>query len=277
MHLAAIQTYPVKGCYRLEHELAEVEPWGLVGDRRWLIVDADSGRAVTQREHPGLTQIRPAARKDAAGLVLRTPGLADLTVAEPLDGEWSEVAVHSYTGRARRAGPVADDWLSTALERKVRLVWQDDPTRRPVAPPYGRSGDTVAFADAYPLLLANQASLHALNDLIAQDAVAGWADAPTQPLPMTRFRPNLVIAGAAAWAEDAWAGERIRIGEVTFRVGEPCGRCVVTTTDQETGERGREPLRTLARYRTVNQKVLFATNLIPEHRGSVAVGDPVRA
>jgi uncharacterized protein YcbX len=166
---------------------------------------------------------------------------------------------------ARRA-PAADGYLSSVLGLPVWLVWLDDPTRRSCDPSYSLPADRVSFADGYPLLLANTASLDALN---------GWIGPLVGRLPMARFRPNVVISGAPAWAEDAWTGGRIRIGSVPFRVPKSCGRCVVTTTDQETGERGREPLRTLARYRNVDQRLLFATNLIPDGVGEIAVGDPV--
>jgi uncharacterized protein YcbX len=179
------------------------------------------------------------------------------------------VTVWKFTGPASLVGADVDDWLTEALDRKVRLVWLDDPTRRAVNPVYGRPEDRVSFADGYPVLLANAASLADLNDRIAE---SGSLEGP---LPMTRFRPNVVISGAPAWVEDAWTGGRVRIGAVTFRVPKPCDRCVVTTTDQETGERGREPLRTLARFRNVDQGLLFATNLIPDNLGEIAVGDEV--
>ena len=269
MRIATIHTYPVKGCYRVNVDSAAVEPWGLAGDRRWLVIDPETGRGITQRDIPALTQVRPEPLTEGGGLVLRTPGLADLTVTEPAGADLTQVSVWSFSGLAMVAGPSADDWLSTALDRKVRLVWLDDPTRRAVNPQYARPGDTVSFGDGYPVLLANLVSLRALNDLIAESgSVEG-------PLPMTRFRPNLVLADAPAWAEDAWTGGRVRIGEVTFRVPKPCDRCVVTTTDQETGERGREPLRTLARHRNVDQGLMFATNLIPDAPGRVVVGDPL--
>lgn len=264
MRVTSIYTYPVKGCYRVEHDRAEVEPWGLAGDRRWMIVDIDTRRAVTQRDTAALTQVRP--RPLADGLVLAAADHGEIVVPEPVDGEPIEVSVWGYTGRALAAGAAADQWLSAVLERKVRLVWCDDPRRRAVDPEYAQPGDTVSFADSYPLLLGNQGSLDALNALI---------DSSEGPLPMTRFRPNLVIADAPAWAEDAWIGRRIRVGEVVFRVPKPCDRCVVTTTDQETGVRGREPLRTLGAHRNIGQKLLFAVNLIPDNRGVVSVGDPV--
>jgi uncharacterized protein len=159
--------------------------------------------------------------------------------------------------------------VSAAIGRPAHLVWLDDPTRRPVEEPYARPGDTVTFADGYPVLIANEASLHALNDWLIEEQSPEW------PLPMTRFRPNVVIGGAVAWAEDEWIGQRIRIGNVTFRAPKPCDRCVVTTTDQDTGVRGHEPLRTLARHRNVNKGLRFAMNLIPDDTGVIAVGDDV--
>jgi uncharacterized protein YcbX len=267
MHVSGIHTYPIKGCYRVDQDRAEVQPWGLRDDRRWMIVDAATGQAMTQRVLPALTRLRP--RVVAGGLVVSTPGFDDLVVVEPGSGETVDVSLWAYTGQAAAAGTGADEWLSDALAGKVRLVWLDDPTRRRLEPGYSEPTDRVSFADGYPVLLANTASLAALNDLIAESG--SWEG----PLPMTRFRPNIVVSAAPAWAEDGWLGGRIRIGPVTFRVAKACARCVVTTTDQDTGERGREPLRTLARHRNVNNGLQFASNLIPDGTGVIALGDPV--
>ena len=92
---------------------------------------------------------------------------------------------------------------------------------------------------------------------------------------MARFRPNIEVSGAPAWAEDGWVGQRVRVGDVVFRVVKGYGRCVVTTTDQDTGVRGREPLRTLGRHRNVDQELLFALALIPEITGTITVGDEI--
>jgi uncharacterized protein YcbX len=266
MHVASIHTYPVKGCYRQDHDTAEVEPWGLRGDRRWLVVDSD-GRMLTQREEPRLAVVHPSY-VDNGALLLRTPGSADLVVAQPVDGEPVEVTVWRTTVTATLVRE-ADEWLSRVLDRKVSLIWLDDPTRRPVDPRYARPTDRVNFADGYPLLATATASLDAFN---------GWlleSGSPEGPLPMTRFRPNVVVSGSDPWDEDRWLGRRIRIGAVEFRAPKMCSRCVVTTTDQETAERGDEPLRTLARYRNINQGLMFGMNLIPDGTGRIAVGDPV--
>src|SRR5690348_16918801 len=162
MRVVSIHTYPVKGCHRVDQERAAVEPWGLAGDRRWLIVDPETGSAITQRDTAKLTQIFPGPVE--RGLALRAQGLADLIVDEPEPGELMEVKVWSFTGPAAVVSTTADDWLSEVLGQKVRLVFLDDPTRRRVNPEYGRPDDRVNFADGYPLLLANTASLADLND-----------------------------------------------------------------------------------------------------------------
>jgi len=187
MRVASIHTYPIKGCYRADQERVAVEPWGLSGDRRWLIVDPDDGKAITQRDTARLTQIRPALVD--GGLVLRTDGLGDLIVDEPTGDDLMDVTVWQFTGPAAVVSTTADDWLTEVLSRKVRLVFLDDPTRRPVEPRYARPDDRVSFADGYPVLLANTASLADLNDRIAE---SGSLEGP---LPMTRFRPNIVISG----------------------------------------------------------------------------------
>jgi uncharacterized protein YcbX len=117
------------------------------------------------------------------------------------------------------------------------------------------------------LLLTTTASLGALNDWLVEDG--------EDRVPMTRFRPNLVVEGAAPWAEDGWVGRRLRIGEVTFRAAKPCDRCLVTTIDQDTAEVGREPLRILGRYRRFPDGLMFGLNLIPDGVGVLRVGDSV--
>jgi uncharacterized protein YcbX len=265
--VSAIAIYPVKGCHRVEVDEAAIEPWGLAGDRRWLVVDADSGVAITMRDTARMTQIFPSVHGE--GLVLRMSGYPHLTVPAPDGVALVDVTVWSSTIPARPAGAVADEWLSTALDRDVRLVWLDDPTRRGVNPAYSAPSDRVSFADGYPASLANTASLTALNDLIVD------ADPEQASVPITRFRSNIVISGGPAWIEDEWTGRRIRIGDVVFRVAKPNDRCLVTTIDMETGEKGREPLRTLGRYRNVDQELLFATYLIPDTLGTIALGAPV--
>jgi uncharacterized protein len=271
LRLTDIWRYPVKSCRGQRLGEALVEPWGLAGDRRWMVVDSD-GRFVTGRQHPRLVLVRPALAADGA-IRLSAPGLPDLTVPVPEAGktEVARVQVWSSEVDAAVAIPEAAYWLSKVTEMDVRLVYLDDPTRRASDPGYSQDGDVVSFADGYPLLLTSEGSLAQVNEWIAAGAHAAEG-----PLPMTRFRPNVVVAGDAAFAEDRW--RLVRIGDVAFRVAKPCGRCVFTTVDPRTAAKGKEPLATLARHRRWDGNVWFGVNLIPDaprDGGVIAVGDPV--
>jgi uncharacterized protein len=262
--LASLHIYPVKGCRAVDLAEAAVEPWGLAGDRRWLIVDADC-QFMTQRKHPALARI-VITPGPGADITAATGGYPSLRVQAPDESaELLKVTVWRSTVLAAAAGPEADAWFSAYLGEPVRLVYLDDPTRRAVDPDYGADGDTVSFADGYPLLLTSAASL---------DQLGQWlTDNGDQPVPMNRFRPNVVVSGCRPWDEDRW--RRIRIGDVPFRVVKPCGRCVVTTTDQTTGERGSQPLTMLAARRRFGKKIVFGQNLIPDSPGHIRVGDPI--
>lgn len=288
MHVAALTVHPVKSLRGEPVAAAEVERAGLRGDRRWMLVDPE-GAAVTARRHPGLLGV--SARTSAGGgVVLSHPGHEHLSVAPPAAGRPVAVGL-SRVGRARGAGPDADAWLRAVLGLDVRLVWQDDPARRPVDPAHGgRPGDVLSLADDGPVLVTVVASLRRLDAWVAAapartvpgrpapaaprtDEDRGAADSHA-PLAMERFRPNLVVDGdVEPFAEDAWPG--IRVGDVELRFAEHCDRCVMTTVDPTTLVRGQEPLRTLARHRRWDGKVWFGVRMVPVTTGRVAVGDPV--
>ncbi|MFJ3334498.1 MOSC domain-containing protein [Streptomyces sp. NPDC086766] len=265
--LHSLHIHPVKAFRGVALQSCAVEPWGLAGHRRWVVID-DGGKVVTQRGQPRLALAAAELRPDG-GLRLSAPGHEAVTVPVPEPGVTVTVDIFGEKVEAVPAAAAAHAWCSAYLGADVRLVHMDEPARRrPVAPEHALPGETVSFADGFPLLLTTVASLDALNSLIARGEHAGEG-----PLPMNRFRPNVVVAGTAAWAEDAWS--RVAIGEVVFRVTKRCGRCVVTTTDQRTAERGREPLRTLARHRRVGGDLAFGQNLVPERTGTLRLDDPV--
>jgi hypothetical protein len=269
LQLTGIWRYPVKSCRGERLAEGRVEPWGLHGDRRWMVVDAD-GAPVTGREHPQMVLVTP--RLGPGRLTLSSPGLPDLAVPVPAGGDLVPVRVWASELVAAPADDEAATWLSKVIGEPVRLVYLDDPTRRPTNPEYSQDGDRVSFADGYPLLLTTEESL---------DAVNGWvAEGPRPaegPLPMGRFRPSVVLSGAPAWAEDGW--RRLRIGPVTFRVAKGSDRCVFTTIDPDTAAKGHEPLFALARHRRWDGKIWFGVNLIPDHPAPGALirpGDPVQ-
>lgn len=271
IRLTDIWRYPVKSCRGEQLAEAAVQPWGLAGDRRWMIVD-DDGVPVTGRDYPPLVLVTP--RLEADGIRLTSPGLPDLMVPAPEPSAGSAlvpVSVWKSELDATLAGDEASEWLGKIISEPVRLVYLDDPTRRPTNPDYSKAGDRVSFADGYPLLLTSTESLAAINSWIAAGRYAAEG-----PVPMTRFRPSVVVSGAPAWAEDGW--RRVRIGDVAFRVAKGCDRCVFTTIDPETAAKGKEPLATLARHRRWGGKVWFGVNLIPDEPGFgdvLHVDDPV--
>lgn len=263
--LTQIYRYPVKSCRGHRLSQAQVEPWGLLGDRRWMLVN-EAGRVVSARQIPRLLVAVP--RPCSGGIVVTAPGMPELRIPAP-DGATVSVDVWGNEVKAAEAAQWAAGWFSELAGTPLRLVYLDDPTRRPVNPKYAKPDDRVSFADGYPLLLTSEASLARLNVWIAAGSHAAEG-----PLPMTRFRPSVVVSGAPAWDEDNWRA--VRIGDVNFRVGKGCDRCVLTTLDPDTTRRGREPLATLAQYRRWGGKVWFGINLIPDTQDrSISVGDPV--
>jgi uncharacterized protein len=267
MRLTAINRFPVKSCRGHALQRATVEPWGLAGDRRWLVVD-DDGVLVTAREYPRMLLITPALRPDGA-LELTSPDAPAIRVGVPEPAQLVPVQVWNSSLLAALAAPDASAWFSKVIGASVRLVYLDDPTRRRPNPAFARPTDYVSFADGYPVLLASQASLDALNDWIAEGPRSDEG-----PLPMIRFRPNVVVAGGVPWEEDGW--RRIRIGEAVFRVVKGCDRCTITMTDPDSAARSKEPIATLARYRRWDGETWFGMNLIPDtDNTTIAVGDEV--
>jgi len=251
--LTGLRRYPVKSCRGEDLPEAVVEPWGLAGDRRWILVD-EQGEQLTAREHNRLLTVRPELVP--GGLRIAAPGREDLLVAEPR-AAWRDVRIWGDTVRAASAGAGADAWFAGLLGLPAHLMYLDDPTLRPADPQVSQPGDVVSFADAFPVLIASTASLDLLNDWIADARGPEFG-----PLDIRRFRPNLVVTGADPFAEDSWS--RIRIGGTEFRVVGDCSRCVLTTIDPDTISRGHEPIATLARHRRWDGQVWFAVNAIPE-------------
>ncbi|MDO3394282.1 MOSC domain-containing protein [Nocardioides sp. SOB44] len=251
--LGSVHRYPVKSARGERLDEASVEPWGLAGDRRWMVVDSD-GLALTAREVHPLLLLHPEIT--AAGLRVQAPGAEPLDVAVPDPDR--QVPVRLWRSELTAAhAEEADAWLGEVLGRPARLVHLDDPTRRPVSAEYAAPDDRVSFADGYPLLVTTTASLAALNDVVLKRS-----QGTHEPLPMTRFRPNVVVDGVPAWAEDDW--RRVRIGGVDFRAVKGCARCVITTLDPGTAEGGKEPIASLARIRRWDGATWFGTNLVPD-------------
>jgi uncharacterized protein YcbX len=267
MHVSALHLYPVKSCRGFSVASADADEFGFIGDRRFMVVHEADGLFLTQRAHPRMALIETALTRDA--LTLSSPGHGAVTIPFTASLGLRQVTVWKSTVTADDCGNEPAQWLSRFLGGSLRLVRMGAAFRRPMTKSAARPGDVVTFADAEPFLVVSEASLADLNDRLAAKGEA--------PLLMNRFRPNLVVAGCAPYEEDNW--NRLRIGAMIFRNGGLCARCPITTTNQETAERGKEPLKTLAGYRrdaTDPTDVNFGTNLIHETKtGTVRVGDAV--
>lgn len=258
--LSALVVYPIKSAGGVAVPQWKVDGFGLRYDRRWMVVDP-RGRMMTQRTQPRLALARPAF--EGEHLLVRGPGLEPLRLPlRPAEGVATTVSVWGDRCSALWQGDAAAAWFSRLLGAEAMLVYMPESTWRPAEQAHAPATSRVSFADAFPFLLIFEESLAELNRRLAA------------PLPMNRFRPNLVTRGGDPFGEDAMGA--FAIGDIGLRAAKPCDRCVVTTTDQETSERGLEPLRTLATFRTLDGKVYFGQNVVHDRPGHLAVGMPVR-
>ena len=266
--VSGIFIYPVKALGGISLTESLVTPRGLKHDRRFLVVDTDN-EFVTQRDHPKMATVW--VEIEAGTITFSAPEIDSVAFPAyprelPIEAPTRMVRVWASHVAAHAVSVEADQWLSQYLGFDARLVYMPESSERKINPDCAKQGEIVSFADGYPLLIVSEESLADLNARIVASGGAA--------LPMNRFRPNLVIKGGEAFAEDT-LGE-IRIGDSVFRAVKPCSRCQVTTTDQAEGEvRGPEPLQTLATYRDTPEGVMFGMNLIPVNNSQVRVGDAV--
>ncbi len=261
MLIRSLYRYPIKGCRGERLDRAEFDGYGISGDRRLMLVGADD-RFVSQRELPRLATIAPLI--DGPMLLLRATGHEPLAVELDGDGPRRQVTVWHDRVIAVDQGDVAAGWFSAVVDVPLRLVaWGTESVRR-IDPEFSPRPDAEAtFVDGYPALVTCEASLDDLNRRL------------DEPVPMARFRPNIVIRGGTPWQEDAW--RRLELGAMVFDAVKPCARCLVPTTDQSSGIRhpDQEPLRTLATFRTLpGRGAIFGQNLVHRAPGTLAVGDP---
>lgn len=266
--VSGIYIYPVKSLGGIALEESAVENKGLQYDRRWMLVD-EKGDFLTQREIPEMATLKVEPGERELKIFAKNGENISISLAENQNAEEIKVSVWKSRLTAKTAEDAVNQWFSDALKLNCRLVQMTENSKRIVSPLYAvrKYRDEVSFADGYPLLLIGEKSLEDLNAKLEN------------PVPMNRFRPNVVFKNGAAFAEDKW--KKIRVGETIFHVVKPCARCVVTTINQETGEiAGKEPLKTLSTYRLVKRggksKINFGQNLIAENAGAkIRVGDKV--
>jgi len=245
--LSGLFIYPVKSTRGIAQVSARLTPFGLEWDRQWMIVD-ERGVFLSQRTHPQLARVVPRIEADA--LVLAAPELTELRVPLHVDAEAIEVRVWDDHMSAIPQGAHADEWLSWAVGQPVRLVRVAGMDRHANPKFAGAVPAPIGFPDGYPFLICNRASLEELNTHLPA------------PIPMERFRPNLVLEGLSPWAED-------RISTLTFeglvlKLVKPCVRCTIPSLDHETGARSTDPTPALKRFRFSRQLrgVTFGENAV---------------
>jgi hypothetical protein len=269
MKVSEIIYYPIKSCKGTTLQEARIGKYGIsvgtAGDRAFMITDEDA-KFLTQREHSKMALIKPTLY--AHEISLEAPGLSPLTIPIVQAGGRRRMGqIWKHTVSVMDQGDLVAEWLSSFLGASVRLMGRAPDFVRKLNPQYApRETDTTAFADGYPLLITSEASLNDLNQRLFEKG--------EEPVPMNRFRTNIVVTDCEPFAEDNLP--HIRIGAVTFNGVKPCPRCPIPTIDQDTAERGKEPIKTLNTFRrTDDGSVMFGNNLVHANEGVVRVGDEV--
>ena len=268
LSLRSIHIYPIKSLGGIAVDQCRLTDRGLEHDRRWMLVD-EAGTFQTQRELAAMACLHTAPAADGFSVMDVRDGSTLELPWHLAEGERQRVSVWSDGVTALRGDTAWSEWFSERLQRRVYLVYMPDAAKRRTDDRYAKG--LTSLSDGFPYLIVSQASLDDLNargSSWAHEHKTTWAH-----VPMDRFRPNLVIDGGTAFQEDGWT--TIRIGDAAFQLVKPCARCVVVTTDQRTSERGKEPLRTLATYRSRGNKVMFGMNAVGDAEGIIAVGQLV--
>ncbi|HSN09287.1 MAG TPA: MOSC N-terminal beta barrel domain-containing protein [Hanamia sp.] len=254
--------YPIKSLHGIAIQSASLTDRGLEHDRRFLLIDKNN-RFLTQREFPKMALLQTAIEEDNL-FVFQKDSFKNklvLPLAPEPSNEKIVVRIWDDDCEAMLMTKEVNEWFSSQLGIGCSLVYMQDTTERRVDPKYAINNDITSFSDAYPILIIGQASLNDLNSRL------------TNPLPVNRFRPNIVFTGGTPYEEDGM--EHFRINHLDFYGVKPSARCVITTTNQETGIAGKEPLKTLATYRSKNNKVYFGQNVLMKGEGKINVGDPI--
>lgn len=259
--LSEIFIYPIKSLGGISLSTAQVEERGLQYDRRWMLID-DNGMFMTQRKFADMALLQVALSADGLVVTHKAKGLPPLVVPyETTSTRSTLVTVWEDICFAFMVSNEANAWFSEALGVSCRLVYMPDNSIRLVDPNYAKHNEKVNFSDGFPYLVIGQESLNDLNNRLEN------------PVPMNRFRPNFVFTGGQPYSEDNW--KTVKIGDVLFYGTKLCGRCNVTTIDQDTAQSGQEPLKTLSTYRRKGNKTIFGIHLIGLSAGSVSVGDRI--
>lgn len=252
--ISELYIHPLKSAAAISVDKVSIDSFGLESDRRWMLVD-EKGIFLSQRQLPKMCLIK--AEVFDSGLVVTVPNSDTMQV--PITTRTNrQVEVWGDVCQSYDCGDEAANYLSEFLQTKCRLVYFPDNEKRQIDLNYAKKGELTGFSDGFPLLMISQASLDDLNSRL------------DVPVSMTRFRPNIVLSGVDAFAEDSWGN--IQVGGINLRVVKPCSRCSIPSVDPLTGLRSAEPVKTLRQYRMRDSKVFFGQNVIADSIGTLEVG-----
>jgi len=259
LFISELAIYPVKSMRQIRLKKSSLQFGGLKYDRRWMVVDAD-GVMITQRQLARLCLIQPELVNPEmdCSLMLSTAGMPDISVGVPDAKTTCKVKVWNDECTAYDAGDEIANWLSQFLKVECRLVYFPDDEVRVVDQDYAQANDQTAFSDGFPVLLTTQASLDDLNSRMDES------------IPMARFRPNIVVSGCDAYAEDGW--KQLKVADITLRIVKPCSRCIVPSIDIDTAERSKQPIKTLTSYRSRDHHIYFGQNVVADGDGLLETG-----
>lgn len=261
--LSEIYIYPIKSLGGISLDTAEVTERGLKNDRRWMLVD-ENNKFFTQRLVKTMSLLQTSIASESLIVFNKTNPDEKIEIPfTPKSNQTEKAVVWDDKVDVIPYGKEINDWFTEQLKIQCKLVFMPDETERKVDINYAKNNELTSFADGYPFLIIGQESLNLLNSKLAE------------PLPINRFRPNFVFTGGNPHDEDSW--KRFTINDIIFKPVKPCARCVITTVNQNNAEQGIEPLKTLATYRAVGNKVMFGMNLLHEGSGVVSVGDELES
>lgn len=262
LSISHLYVYPIKSLGGIELSEARLTDRGIEHDRRWMLVGEDN-RFLTQREFSQMALLRTAIHANELTVYEKGNETDKISLTlYPMGSDLTTVQVWDDVCEAIEVSSEANAWFSNKLNMRCKLVYMPDASMRKVDTGYALNNELTGFSDAFPVLMIGQASLDDLNSRL------------DIPVPMNRFRPNIVFTGGLAFEEDTM--KHFQIAATDFYAVKPCARCVVTTTDQETGITAKEPLKTLSGYRTGNNKVYFGQNILYRNNGIIKVGDELK-
>lgn len=261
LQISGLYIYPIKSMAGISVNRAQVTDRGFEYDRRWMLVD-ENNLFISQREVAELALMNIDINEKGLSVTYK-PGNTSISIPfQPETSEFAEVTIWDDTCTGQFVSQAADEWFSNMLNIRCRLVYMPDATHRITDQRYTSANSVTSFSDGYPFLIIGQASLDDLNSRLEKS------------VPMNRFRPNIVFTGGEPYSEDMM--HTFEIGNIQFHGVKLCARCPIPTIDQQSLERGKEPLKTLARYRFKNNKIMFGQNLMHNSVGQITVGDELK-